>query len=230
MGKVLEMIHRACGRAVLAMTLCLGLLAGCGNGPKQASLLSVATQRIGAAVGQDKRATTTQSLSRADLEKYNSPIWQAEIPGIGASLYLVPFSTNGRVETWATSDDITLSFRDGILAATRGLGPDLMESATPPFSVIRSGAGTTVRQAAFLDGADHLVTYRYDCSLRRMGSALINVLGQQQSVQYLQEECVGVNTRFVNEYWLDSSGKLLKSKEFLAPGIGHAVITRLIDR
>jgi hypothetical protein len=227
MGKVLEMTLREsamfCAMAVL--------LTACGS-EKNADPLLGGLKAVVAPVGKalSGKSGPAPTVPRSDLERLGVPITLGEIDASQTKFYIVPIAQTGMIETWSTSDDITATFRDGVLAATRGLGGDLMESATPSAARLRSGNGTTLRQYGVLDGGDRLVRYNYTCQLANLGAETISVLGRQHLTHHVAERCQGSGPAFTNDYWFESSGNIRKSSELLVPGLGHVVLFRVVDK
>jgi hypothetical protein len=83
-------------------------------------------------------------LSRAAIDRSPQPLILAELPSQNVVATLIPRDTLDGVVTWRTGRGQTLSFRDGVLVATRSLGNDLMSADV---------AGT---QAALRGGPDDL--------------------------------------------------------------------------
>lgn len=227
MGKVLEMTFRQ-GVMICATA---GLLAACGP-EKQADPLTGGIKAIVSPLGQalaGKRGPAP-TVPRANLEQLGVPVTLGEIAAIRTKFYIVPIAQNGAAETWSTSDDITATFRDGVLAATRGLGADLMESATPSAARLRAGSGTTSRYYGVLDGGDRLIRFDYTCQLANLGTETISVLGRQHLTLHVAESCTGSGPGFTNDYWFDSDGKIRKSNELLVPGFGQVLLSRVVDK
>ncbi|MEH7828678.1 YjbF family lipoprotein [Gemmobacter denitrificans] len=186
-------------------------------------------QAFGKALWPGKAAGVAPAPSRADLEAFKAPIILVEQAGTDARLYLVPVSNAGGVEVWSTSDQRTMTFRNGVLAETRGMGADLMQSATPNLAQLRAGAGNHVRTYDILDGGDQMVRSRYDCALTVAGVETITVVGRQHATRHVIETCRAESHEFTNEYWFESSGKLRKSKELAGPRVGAVTVSRVID-
>lgn len=227
MGKVLEMTLR---QSIIFCAVA-ALLAACGT-EKQADPLTGGVKAIMAPLGQalgGKRGPAP-TVPRTNLEQLGVPVTVGEIAATQTKFYIVPIAQTGSVETWSTSDDITATFRDGVLAATRGLRADLMESSTPSAARLRSGSGTTVRQYGVLDGGDRLVRFNYTCQLSNLGTETISVLGRQHLTHHVAESCQGSGPPFTNDYWFESSGKIRKSSEVMFPGLAQVLLSRVVDK
>ena len=123
-------------------------------------------------------------------------------------------ATAGGVETVLTEDGITLSFRDGVLVASRGLGLDLMESRVGDVvAALRGGAAAATRSHAWLDGADRLVTRSFACRYAATSDGV-------------RERCDGIGLGFENLYVV-RGGRIVASRQWLGPEGGHIYVERL---
>lgn len=217
----------------LALVVALGL-SGCGT-DRNANvgtkiIKQTATQLF---TGRKKRqaaaAAPAPAITRAALDQFHSPMMQIDVPTIGLTTFIVPFGQNGAVETWSSVDDQTISFRQGIMIATRGFGPDMMESIAPGAAQIASGAGTYDRAYYYLDGADQTQRFDYTCTLANLGVELITVVDKQHSTRHIMETCHGKQGNFVNEYWFENGNFLRKSKQLLVQPWAPITFQRVID-
>ncbi|MGB8814165.1 MAG: YjbF family lipoprotein, partial [Paracoccaceae bacterium] len=164
------MIHRIGRPAVLLAAVAFGI-SGCGS-DKDATAGARLVKSTALQIIKDIRkgdAETARPITRADLAAFNSPMIQAEIPALGLTSYMVPFGQNGDVETWSSADDRTVSFREGIMVATRGFGPDIMQATAPSIAKVSSGSGTYDRVYQYLDGGDQVQNFAYRCTLANAG-------------------------------------------------------------
>lgn len=227
MGKVLEMIAQMKWGALLAIAFGLG---GCGSDHDattgQRLIQSARTQIM---KGRSK-GTAAPAITRQALSAFTTPMIMAEIPTTGLTTFLVPYAQNGDVETWATADDKTISFRQGIMVATRGFGPDIMQAVAPTAKQLAAGAGSFERAYYYLDGADQTQRYTYQCTLSSAGPEQITVVDMQHSTRHVLESCAGEIGNFVNEYWFENGIFLRKSKQMLVQAWGAVIFQRVIDK
>ncbi|EEW24911.1 YjbF family lipoprotein [Rhodobacter ferrooxidans] len=231
MGKVLEMTG-AWRSVVIVTALALGL-AACGSGNKEVTGTKVALNAVRQFVSQGNSAgqpTAAPPVTRQALSAFSTPMIMAEIPALKATTFLVPYGRNGDVETWATGDDKTISFRQGVMVATRGFGPDIMQASAPSIGLLASGAGNYERAYEYLDGADQLQRYIYRCSLGVVGSETITVVQEQHITNHVREQCTGIHGDFTNEYWFENGVFLRKSKQLLFQNWGYVIFQRVIDK
>lgn len=216
-----------CAALCLASAL---VLSACGNDDTASPGMAAGKQVI---TGMWKKRTGSgvapEEISRAQLVAFNSPMILASIEG-GVRLYLVPIAQNGNVETWSTTDDRTLSFRDGVLVATRGLGPDIMQASVPSRAQLQIDGGKHSRSYYYLDGNDKSQRVDFDCSVQDLGMDQIVVVAMQHTARHMKESCTGNGGIFANEYWFESGGKVRKSKELIGTGVGYGEISRIVDK
>ena len=146
MGKGLEMIllRHLSGAALLA------LLAACG--PMNSNGLGAgAAARVGAITGlRPEPAAQAPALPTAALAEGPGNVLMVTLLGRNAVAAMTRAGSNNGVETWRTAKGVTLSFRDGILVASRGLGGDLMgANVDGVLAAILRGTGTAQRRHAF---------------------------------------------------------------------------------
>ncbi|HRK42096.1 MAG TPA: YjbF family lipoprotein [Gemmobacter sp.] len=205
-------------------------LAACGNDKGAAPGLRAVKGVAGDLLKRGKDKAPPTPLTREQLAGFNTPMLMAEVKTANVLLYLVPFGQNGGVETWATSDDRTLSFRDGVLVATRGLGPDIMQSEVPSRAQLAAGRGSHGRAYYYLDGDDKIRRQSWSCTLSDRGSEAITVVGLQYPTRHVVESCTGEGGTITNEYWFESGGYIRKSRELIMPEWGYAEVSRVVDK
>lgn len=213
---------RRAGR--FATALALALLAGCGSerggvggillGAAQ-GLITAGRDAPGAGAAGDPRAGLTPEV----LDQLGQPVLLAALPARGVTGAATAVATNGPHVTWRSTDNITLSFRDGVLNATRGLGGDLMSAdLDEPLAAIRGGgAGPAVRVHRYLDAENQEVVRSYVCRYEHRGARRIGLAGRVRAVREVRESCQGLEGGFDNAYWLGGDGTVWKSNQWIGP-------------
>lgn len=222
------MTARSAMKGGLALAV-LMLLAACGSDTDATAGARVAKGIVAGLVQPARAKVPPPQPSRAQIAGVAGPILLAEIGGAGGAAFLAPVARNGAVETWSTPDDITLSLREGVLVATRGLGQDLMSVSAPGIADIARGAGSHARTHYALDGADRTVRRDYACTLSAEGSETILVLQRSHATRRVTERCAGDAGTFVNRYWFEPSGALRRSEQQIDPALGTVRLSRLQD-
>ena len=144
-----------------------------------------------------------------------APLIKAEIPARKATAVLRPVGQNGPVTTWQTVDQITLSFSDGVLVASRGLGFDLMGADAAPTRSALAGQSPEIyrRKMRYLTGDNHSTWLTAGCSMRAVGA--------EAGLRRFEESCKARSNTFTNVYLLDSAGQVASSRQWLSPKIGY---------
>lgn len=168
--------------------------------------------------GQSAQQTVTVAA-----ESLTGPRLQVQIESRGANALLSPAAINNDVETWLAVDNISLSFRDGVLVASRGLGFDLMAADTRGTIAAFAGMGEDVyrRQMRYLTGEHHSTYLTAGCSMTSAGPETVD--GQQ--LERLEEHCQARQHEFTNLFWRDPNGTVLRSRQWLSPEIGYIAVS-----
>lgn len=201
--------------------------AGCGTDNEASVALRMVTSAAKEVI--TKRGPPAPPVTRVMLDTYSTPMIMAEIPALKLTTFVVPFAQNGDVETWSTVDDKTISFRHGIMVATRGFGPDIMQASVPSVAQLASGSGSHDRAYYYLDGADQIQRFDYHCVIALTGNETISVVSEQHLTRHVTETCTGKAGNFVNKYWFEGGNFLRQSKQLLVQPLGSITFQQVID-
>lgn len=186
---------------VLFYAAAISLLAGC----------QPALQRLAGS-----QAPAQAIISGAVLE---GPVMRVQIPSRGADAQLSRVAISNGVETWMAADNISLSFRNGVLVASRGLGFDLMGSEPAGTLTALAGQGKPVyrRQMRYLTG-DHKSAYlMVGCRMKTIG---LETIGGQR-LQRMEEQCQAHQDTFTNVFWRNGAGTIVQSEQWISREIGY---------
>ncbi len=144
---------------------------------------------------------------------------RVRIPSRQADAILSRVAVSADVTTWSAVDNVTLSFRQGVLVASRGLGFDLMGADAQATLDAFAGRGeeTYRRQMRYLTGEHHSTYLTAGCRMARAGSEG----NKELRLQRFDEHCKASDNKFTNSYWLDGSGNVVRSKQWVSPEIGY---------
>lgn len=165
-------------------------------------------------------------LTREALANILTPVDLVTVEKTGAQGVIAKIGANNGVETWSSVDGKTLSMRNGVVLATRGLGGDLMSASVPTPAQLRQG-GSYQRVHTLLDGEDKPVILRFDCRAARSGDETITVVERGYATQRIEETCTGETGSFSNAYWFEIGGKLRRSRQMVSESVGFVVIEHL---
>ena len=199
--------------ALLSLTAC-----GTAQNGQGAQLARAAFQQLfNRAESPNVRAALTPEV----LATLNQPVLLAELPNFDAQSVLLRASQNGSVVTWTTPDNLTFALDQGVVTATRGFGGDLLRADLQAVHRgLRQGRSTGLRVLTFLDGEDQPVSSSYICDYTRVGRETITVIAGRFNTMRIDEDCVGPDTRFQNNYWIDARGTVRRSRQWLGPDLG----------
>lgn len=215
MGQVLAVTHikRHIIRVfpAAAIFLALGFVSGCDQLGQRAGLTGQIDQVSPAPISPDRLRVT--------------------LPEIGAQATLAPVANQKSATVWQTLDGITLTFSEGILMETRGLGEDLMSSdATGTLTMFQGGLESEYYPVirSYLDGEDETVFVAYQCRKTQDMEQRINIEDKFIYARRLKERCVAPDHRFTNIYWLDNTRSVIRSRQWVSHTIGHMVTERVM--
>ena len=136
---------------------------------------------------------------------------------------------NGKMVTWVSPGQVSMTFNDGILIATRGLNEDLMGAEIKGVrAALAAGGGATTRTHSFLDSEDQIQRRQMSCTITADGKDKIADLSGTRVAHKYTENCLGPVFGFANSYWLDTPGGLIvQSYQAVAPTVGFIQVNSL---
>ena len=153
------------------------------------------------------------------------------LPETGARATLAPVSRRDGVTVWQTLDGITLSLREGLLVATRGLGDDLMSAdVSGQLSVLRMAGNDDYRPhiRSYLDGDDQTVFRGYQCRRISRVKTTLRIEGSARAARRVEVQCTAPTRTFTNLYWIDATGAVLKSRQWISPTMQYMETQRVM--
>jgi Group 4 capsule polysaccharide lipoprotein gfcB, YjbF len=213
------------------------VLMGCASG-NEAPPLQVEVYRSvqkSNAARRSAKQLTPQGMSRAEINAHSHlTITEVLIEDRNVIGYVTLEETRrdnypGRIEIWRTSDDISMTLRNGMLIATRGFGGDIL-SSTVQTAQSRPGPaqGDLMHQVRALD--DREVTLAFGCDVVDLGIETIEVLEYKYSTRHVQQHCVASSGQVINDYWIDTNGSMIwQSRQWAGPIIGYLRFRRLTE-
>lgn len=232
----------------LVMLVAAVALAGCSSGKDTAPLfpqLFSAGKEAMAGRSARRAQAARPPLTRASLDKIEGSyievtIERRTITGFLARQFQRRDPMPGRIEYWRTQDNVTLSFRNGVLIATRGLGGDLVSSEVQVDGDRLGPAPGGERGMHIRTGDLQVVRLGLACDFEDLGSETITVVERLHVTRHLRERCVTEGAtvadqhlgagEVVNDYWIDSrAGLMRQSRQWAGPNIGYLKIRRLTN-
>ncbi|MDX1782159.1 MAG: YjbF family lipoprotein [Thalassovita sp.] len=208
-------------RTALPGLAALSLLAACGNTPGKVDSKSVLSGFLAG-----KQAQPPQVDIGAALQATKAPVILAVIEKTKAVSPLLEIESNGAYHTFATPSRQTLTLRQGVVTATRGLSNDIMSSdADDTLRLLKQRqAGQTRRAMRYLTGDEQIVTLSFDCTMTVGGTQKIAAGEVSATARAMNESCTGEGLSFTNTYVVDASGHVLTSRQWVNPTIGPVAL------
>lgn len=225
-------------RLVLAL-LTLPALTACGA-DQAVNPLTTAVQVVDLITGPTQaplniRATFTPEV----LAGVTQPLLAAEMPARKANATMVVVGENAGHRTWVAADGIMLITQEGVLTGTRGFGRDLMVSnVNAVLPALRAGAGTVPREMSRIDDEGHVTPKSYRCTISQGGPQQVDLISRTVATHLVTEACTGVSgeedaaavgEEFTNRYWLDGTGRIRQSDQWVGPYYGYVMMYQLVD-
>lgn len=228
------------------VTVAMGLT-GCSSGEGSTPLYE---QILGAARGavaqnQARRSDAARPpLTRAALDQVEGSFIEVTLERTGQFAYLFESAKRsdgepGRIVQWRTEDNVTLTLREGVLIATRGLGGGMVSSKVN-VATGRMGPSSGGQKLHLIrTGEPGEARLNLICELQDLGAETVTIVERAHPARHLREDCAasggtvsGGNgrggDRVVNDYWVDSrAGIIWQSRQWGGPNIGYMRIRRL---
>ena len=172
-----------------------------------------APQNTGSAVPQDQILANPGKYIRVNIRDLNR--WDT---GVQAG-------SNAPRTTWVDSGNISVTFENGIVVATRGLVRDLIAAdVSQSLAAIRAGGGTAQRVHEFLTDMDGISMELLQCRIASQGREVVERLQTKQNATRFEEKCGNENLQFSNVYWVNNAGTIIRSLQAISPDAGYLQI------
>lgn len=163
-------------------------------------------------------------VSRKQLDQVETPLMAAALTGPGTLATMQPAGKNGPVVTWRSADAVTMSLKDGLIVATRGLGDDLMAADIDDTRAVLSGhkeGNDYTRIHTYLDG-EYQTTFRaFRCRIEVTTPDTIRIVGATHKTTRIEESCFSPEGNIANTYWVGSDGTMWRSKQWISRSLGY---------
>lgn len=219
-----------------------GVLAACASDQSQQPLPKILLGAVKTLTAEKPdtaaQRAAVEALSRAQLSGIGTnPTILIDIEISQQYATLSQVAENGAYATFQSGDQKTMTFRDGLLVATRGLGADLMSlDTTGTRAALNSrfaGKIQTIRTHRYLGSENQIIPVTYDCTLQDRDRETIVSINQRFRLQRFEEVCTSANQDYpdyTNTYWLNSTSKeIWKSRQWAGPVVGYLGVDVLLQ-
>ncbi|WP_162197165.1 YjbF family lipoprotein [Loktanella sp. S4079] len=204
---------------IVAGVCALVLLTACGES-------AIGARVAGLVTGQAPAAQAAPALVPAEVMHANPGKYiRINIRKQNAWASLTQAGTNGARTTWIDQGNISVTFENGLVVATRGLVRDLMGTdLSQSWAAIRNQGGEAQRRHDFLTDQDEISTELLQCSIVSEGNEVIERAGKSISTRRFTEKCEGERLIFTNIYWVNQRGAMVRSLQAVSPDAGYLQI------
>ncbi len=84
-----------------------------------------------------------------------------------------------------------------------------------------------VRVHDYLGGEDQIVRTAYQCEIATLRSEVIEIVQRRHETRVVREACTGSEGRFANLYWIDATGEIWQSRQWISARLGAVDIQKL---
>lgn len=208
------------------------LLVSCGNAPDSGQSKTVLKSLSGMVTKSRKGAGPVgigEQQIASSLAANPNPMSIIVLEKRKLTSIVTQIETNGAYRTYGTPQRQSLTFRSGVITATRGLTGDLMSSEIGSLGSLLSArkSGQTQHVMRFLDGEDIIRETVYACTVTRGESTPIKQGVINTTGVGMIEKCSAGEESFTNVYVVDPSGAVVVSRQWLGDFVGYASVQAL---
>lgn len=221
------------GAATLALALagCARDSAGLGAAPGGGALVAgaLASALPGRKPAEAAPAPDAAQIAAKALAANAGPVVLVQFGAAGTPFAMAERGRNGAMRTFVSPDNRALVLRDGLLAASRGFGRDLMSSDTGASAALIGArqAGTAQRVQYYLDGDGRERPLPMECTITPGAPVTQSAGGTSLTLTPVSETCAPANAE--NSYMVGADGRIRASVQWLGPRMGYLHITHLRD-
>ena len=213
------------------LVIAILLTASCEKGPSLDSPEIEAIKILKNSVQNHRRAKkfvdVRALVSPSKIKSSEIPLLYVELAS-GQNALLARYPDEGNGTTWLGADGSTVTFKNGVLKATRGMGYDLMGSINnmPRWNNIKNGQKYKLT-LAYLKGDNSIEKYEYTCSMEKSAKEeQINIFDELINTVEFKEKCKHGIKEINNKYYLNRNGSVVKSKVFHSDKVSY-ILTEL---
>ncbi len=153
-------------------------------------------------------------------------LMDAGLEKFGSSEGLVRISSRGPIEIWRAEEGDTLTLRQGIVLGTRAFTPDLfsVEAALPSQWMDATRPATAERIHRYVDGLEQVYIRAYSCVFSETSRDELPLGAETLQLNRTDEDCYNATQSFTNSYWMNGSGQMVLSRQWLGPELGYLLL------
>lgn len=199
--------------------------AGCGSNDRQLQYIKLVQQNVWGGGGDQN--SLRSKVSPKILSQVGRPVIYTEAQKLGSELLFVEDLRNGDNVSWVSPTNEMITLKGGVVVSTRGAGHDLISSdVSDVLSALLQHRLNSERIHWYLDGQNHIEMKSFFCEYEWSQDSTSAYFSELPATRVV-ENCFGTEQDFTNQYWISSSGEVVRSSQWVSPGIGHISYERL---
>ena len=157
------------------------------------------------------------------LSQFNQPIIGLSSPNHQEQATLVALGNQNDQLTWVSADGISVSFKNGVLIATRGYSQDLIESRHNDLdSLFTQDTKKRSKIFRYLNGQNGYSEIEFSCSVVSKAKTTSFLIDLKLRTTKFTEYCSAGTSKHTNEYYvLPNTNIILKSKQWISEANGY---------
>ncbi len=212
-------------RRFLAL-LSLAALAACGSGAKDPIVQAAIDEAGGLWAREEPPGPPPRVITRADIVRADVAAIQARLEADPSPTLMYAAASNGGYVTYVSALQQQIVLRNAQITGTRGLGTDLLSAWTEtpdplsrPVPPPRWPAGVRRVYELPAEGPQGRIV-AFDCRFEPGVAAEMTILQQRYQGVQIPEICDGPSGHFENLHFVDSSGAVWRSLQWVGPKMG----------
>ena len=196
--------------------------------------LDLLRERVSAQNVEKAGASGPSPVTRAQMAGFGQPVVFVTVPRLGRGVPAFEVANNGGNRTFMGADRATVTLKDGVVVATRGLPVDLFAqglSIAPRQLFFGDFPKTYTRKQRHLSGEATLADSDFACAIAPNDSdEVIEIFGRAHRVRQFTELCKNRTRAFKNSYWVERpSGIVWQSHQSVSKEVGHVILQQVVN-
>lgn len=221
-------------RALVLGLACLGLAACSSDRSTEEINAATIARGVFASIFNrtDPAAPDPGEIARAAaaaLARTSGQVIVLAIPDRDVLTVMQQIERNGAHVTFGTPDRRSVTLKNGIVTATRGLGNDLLSAEVDAVARLISARseGAARRINRYLDGENLTVELDPWCQVKLAGPGAVGLGEVHVPTTRVLESCITNNRTFQNSYQVSPDGRIVQSRQWISPLNAYMVIQSL---
>ncbi|MDG1004920.1 MAG: YjbF family lipoprotein [Emcibacteraceae bacterium] len=213
----------------------ISTLASCSNTPELESGEIRTLQFLRDAISQSNKSNifvnSRDILSRKQIDAAAVPVLFVKLES-GQNGTFTRYPGQGVGQTWLGADGATITFEQGVLKASRGMGADLMGSSSsmPAWKKLRHSDANYRREVSFITGNNKILRFILECEIKKNDrQEKVEIWALKFLTTKYDESCYHKKDTIRNVYFVDNKNIVRKSRQYHSKKIGY-IVTERLDR